>query len=183
MASRNRIWSLISAALKPFVAGAAIGQGKKVSEIPLSEEARDQQVERLCERADTAFSTGEITKAEESLHRILELIPGDLGNIHLLRSELPEAEARYRQILDADAGKSWHGRLPHQPRQYRADTRELRRGLQVLAAGVVAVRRDRGSADGWAGQRLASPERVRLISAFRAILFQLSVWNSCISCH
>jgi len=75
------------------------------------EKNRSKLIARHREIATIGYPLGKIDEAMQSLHRLLELIPGDLdainrlGHIHTLRGELSESVTCYQQVFDADAGK------------------------------------------------------------------------------
>ncbi len=67
---------------------------------------RAKLIARHREIAAIGYPLGRIDQAEQSLRRILDLLPEDpdavtrLGHIHLLRGDLDEAASSYRRLLD-----------------------------------------------------------------------------------
>ena len=69
-------------------------------------------IELLRERAAIAHVTGEIDRAEHCLRSIIGMQPNDLdatnrlGNIYVLRGDLPAAEKQYRRLLELTSGQT-----------------------------------------------------------------------------
>ena len=75
---------------------------------------RDEQefIEKHRERAAVAYVLGEITKAKQSLDKIIALLPTDLdainnlGHIYKLLGDLPGAETQYKLLLELDTSEA-----------------------------------------------------------------------------